>query len=62
MDCVASLYDRQNIYKIINEISREIFIPITVGGGIRNLEHATNLFLNGADKIAVNTAVTKILN
>ncbi len=59
MDCVASLYDRQNIYKIINEISREIFIPITVGGGIRNLEQATNLFLNGADKIAVNTAVTK---
>tara|TARA_Y100000816_G_scaffold280580_1_gene254125 strand:+ start:861 stop:1640 length:780 start_codon:yes stop_codon:yes gene_type:complete len=59
MDCVASLYDRQNIYKIINEISKEIFIPITVGGGIRNLEHATNLFLNGADKIAVNTAVTK---
>ena len=50
MDCVASLYDRQNIYKIINEISREIFIPITVGGGIRNLEHATNLFLNGATK------------
>ena len=61
MDCVASLYDRQNIYKIINEISKEIFIPITVGG-IRNLEHATNLFLNGADKIAVNTAVTKNLN
>ena len=34
-------------------------MPITVGGGIRNIEHANNLFKNGADKIAVNTAVTK---
>ena len=59
MDCVASLYDRQNIYSIINKISKEVFIPITVGGGIRNIEHANNLFKNGADKIAVNTAVTK---
>lgn len=59
MDCVASLYDRQNIYSIINKISKEVFIPITVGGGIRNIEHANNLFQNGADKIAVNTAVTK---
>ena len=59
MDCVASLYERQNIYSIINKISKEIFVPITVGGGIRNIEHANNLFKNGADKIAVNTAVTK---
>ena len=59
MDCVASLYDRQNIYSIINKISKEVFVPITVGGGIRNIEHANNLFKNGADKIAVNTAVTK---
>jgi len=57
MDCVASLYDRQNIYSIINKISNEIFVPITVGGGIRNIEHANNLFRNGADKVAVNTAV-----
>lgn len=59
MDCVASLYDRQNIYSIINKISNEIFVPITVGGGIRNIEHANNLFRNGADKVAVNTAVVE---
>ena len=53
MDCVASLYDRQNIYSIINKISKEVFVPITVGGGIRNIEHANNLFKNGADKIAI---------
>jgi imidazole glycerol-phosphate synthase subunit HisF len=55
IDCVASLYGRNNLFDIIKKASNEIFIPITVGGGIRSIEDAENLFLNGADKIAINS-------
>ena len=55
IDCVASLYNRDNLKSIIQEAAKNIFVPITVGGGIRNLEDATNLLTVGADKIAVNT-------
>jgi len=57
MDVVASLYNRNNKIDIIKKISKEVSIPIIVGGGIRSLEDADNLFKNGADKIALNTAV-----
>jgi len=56
IDCVASLYGRNNLIDIINQSSKDIFIPITVGGGIRSVEDAEKLFLNGADKIAINSA------
>ena len=57
MDSVASLYGRNNLYEIINEASKNIFIPLTVGGGIRNIDDAFKAFNSGADKITVNTAV-----
>ena len=57
MDVVATLYGRNNLEKTIREISKDIFIPITVGGGIRNIDDASRMFENGADKIALNTAV-----
>ena len=41
---------------IIKKISNNIFIPITVGGGIRSIDDAKILFENGADKVAINTA------
>ena len=56
MDCVATLYGRNNLYNIINTATKDIFIPITVGGGVRSLEDARNILNCGADKIAVNTA------
>jgi len=56
MDSVASLYGRNNLTNIIKAASKDIFIPITVGGGIRSIEDAKNLFISGADKIALNTA------
>ena len=56
MDSVASLYGRNNLISIIKLASKDIFIPITVGGGIRSVEDAQKLFISGADKIAVNTA------
>ncbi len=65
VDCVASLYGRNNLFDIIKKASDEIFIPITVGGGIRSIEDAEKLFLSGADKIAINSKAIvnpKIIN
>ena len=59
MDSVASLYGRNNLYEIINEASKNIFIPLTVGGGIRNIDDALKAFNSGADKITVNTAAVE---
>ena len=56
MDVVATLYNRNNLHDIIKKISNNIFIPITVGGGIRSIDDAKILFENGADKVAINTA------
>jgi imidazole glycerol-phosphate synthase subunit HisF len=56
MDCVASLYGRNSLKDIIADAAKDIFVPITVGGGIRSVEDATNLLRCGADKVAVNTA------
>tara|TARA_A100001015_G_scaffold22548_1_gene25568 strand:- start:2963 stop:3712 length:750 start_codon:yes stop_codon:yes gene_type:complete len=55
IDCVASLYGRNNLVDIIKKASDEIFIPITVGGGIRSIEDAEKLFASGADKISINS-------
>ena len=56
MDCVATLYGRNNLSSIIKKATKDIFIPITVGGGIRSLDDAKNILNCGADKVAVNTA------
>jgi imidazole glycerol-phosphate synthase subunit HisF len=56
MDCVASLYGRNSLGDIIQNAARDVFVPMTVGGGIRSVEDATNLLRCGADKVAVNTA------
>lgn len=56
MDLVASLYGRNNLFEIINNITKDIFIPITVGGGVRSVSDATKLLENGADKVLLNSA------
>jgi cyclase len=56
MDSVASLYGRNNIGEIVQQATQNVFIPMTVGGGIRSVEDATQLLRSGADKVAVNTA------
>lgn len=56
MDCVASLYGRNNLGEIVQSASQDIFVPITVGGGIRSVDDANHLLRCGADKVAVNTA------
>ncbi len=56
MDCVASLYGRNNLGDIVQAAAQDVFVPMTVGGGIRSVEDASHLLRCGADKVAVNTA------
>lgn len=56
MDVVASLYGRNNILDIVRRTARDIFVPLTVGGGVRSLEDITEALRAGADKVAINTA------
>ena len=55
MDIVASLYNRNSLHDIIQSTCKNIFIPITVGGGIRSVDDALKIFDSGADKISLNT-------
>ncbi len=59
IDSVASLYDRNNLFHIIREASKEVFIPITIGGGIRSLHDVEMALESGADKVMVNTGAVK---
>lgn len=59
IDSVASLFSRKKILNIIKELSKKIFVPITVGGGIKNMKDVDEIFKLGADKIAVNTEFIK---
>lgn len=58
-DTVASLYGRNNLHEIVSRAASELFIPLTVCGGVRSVEDVQKLLNSGADKVAVNTAATK---
>ncbi len=59
MDIVASLYNRNNLSEIVRRTTDEVFIPITVGGGLRSVDDVRDILSMGADKTAVNTAAIK---
>ena len=59
MDVVASLYERNSLAPLIEKTSREIFMPLTVGGGLRTLEDIDTVLRAGADKVALNTAAIR---
>ncbi len=59
IDVVASLYNRNSLHDIIVKTAREIFIPLTVGGGLRTVEDIRGVLRAGADKVSLNTAVIK---
>jgi cyclase len=56
MDIVASLYGRNNLTEIVSYTAKNIFVPLTVGGGIRSIDDISTLLRAGADKVALNTA------
>lgn len=56
MDAVAALYKRETLREIVRRTAREVFVPMTVGGGIRSVEDVKEVLRFGADKVAVNTA------
>jgi len=56
MDAVASLYGRNSLLDIVERTSREIFIPLTVGGGLRTIDDIRSALRAGADKVSLNTA------
>lgn len=56
IDTVASLYGRNHLSGLINDVVQKIFVPLTVGGGIRSVADAREILAAGADKVAVNTA------
>ena len=58
-DTVASLYDRNSLHDIITKTAKEIFIPLTVGGGLRTIDDIRNVLKAGADKVVINTAAIK---
>jgi len=58
MDIVASLYQRNNIFSVVSAAASEIFVPLTVGGGIRSIDDIVVALRHGADKVAMNTAAT----
>ena len=57
MDVVASLYGRNSLHEIIRRTAKEIFIPLTVGGGLRTIDDIRSVLRAGADKVSLNTAV-----
>lgn len=59
MDVVASLYERNSLHDIISKTAEEIFIPLTVGGGIRTIDDIRQVLRSGADKVSLNTAAIK---
>ena len=59
MDVVASLYERNGLIDIITKTAREIFIPLTVGGGIRTINDIRTTLRAGADKVCINTGAVK---
>jgi len=55
-DITASADNRNILTELVRKIAKEIFIPFTVGGGIRTIEDIRNILLAGADKVSINTA------
>lgn len=59
VDVVASLYERNSLHELITRTAKEIFIPLTVSGGIRSISDIREVLRAGADKVSLNTAAIK---
>ena len=56
IDIVASLYGRSKLTEIVRRAAHDVFVPMTVGGGVRSTDDVRDLLRAGADKVAINTA------
>jgi cyclase len=54
-DCFASVYGRGSLRDVVARIVDRVYVPVTAAGGISSIEDAHDLFLSGADKVAINT-------
>ena len=59
IDIVASLYERNNLTDLVARTASEIFVPLTVGGGVRTIDDVSKLLRAGADKVAINTGAVR---
>jgi len=59
LDITATIRSRKTIVDLVKKVAENVFIPFTVGGGIRTLEHIDTLLRSGADKVSINTAAVQ---
>jgi len=59
LDITATIHSRKTIVDLVKKAAENVFIPFTVGGGIRTLEHIDTLLRSGADKVSINTAAVQ---
>lgn len=58
-DIVASLFGRNSLYEIVADITSEVFVPVTVGGGIRSPQDVEKILRHGGDKVSLNTGAVQ---
>jgi cyclase len=56
LDITATLENRKTFLKLVSDVAKELFIPLTVGGGIKTIEDIRELLRAGADKVSINTS------
>ncbi len=59
LDITASSDDRETIFDVVRATAEQVFMPLTVGGGVRTIEDIRKLLLAGADKVSINTAAVQ---
>ena len=59
IDAVASLYGRPSMDDLLTDTVQEVFVPVTAGGGVSNVDDVKGLLSSGADKVAINTAAIR---
>src|SRR5512142_1550775 len=59
LDITASSDARDTIFHVVEQVAEQVFIPLTVGGGVRTVEDVRRLLNAGADKVSINTAAVQ---
>lgn len=59
LDITATLESRNNVVDLVNNVAKKVFIPFTVGGGVRSVNDISELLNAGADKVSINSAALK---